>query len=189
TQRAPEDHRQRSGLGPPGKPRQHADPLRRRETLLVVRQTDVQRREEEPRQEGATRRSQQVTRPLRRLPQRRKPFPARHLQQTARRRVTRPPTPSATAANRRRRQGPGRPSTGMAETMTTAPAVRFARPYDGRHRAEDISNDITVANMLRYHWHRTLTECVPHTGHLGTRARHTMPDDIQQQLDTLRRVY
>jgi len=73
--------------------------------------------------------------------------------------------------------------------MTTAPAVRFARPYDGRHRAEDISNDITVANVLRYRWHRTLAECVPHTGHLGTRARHAMPDDIQQQLDTLRRVY
>lgn len=42
----------------------------------------------------------------------------------------------------------------------------------GRHRADTITNDLTVANLARYRAHVAITRRTMYTGHLGTPGRH-----------------
>lgn len=45
-------------------------------------------------------------------------------------------------------------------------------PYSGRHRAEDITNDLTVENLARYRAYREVTQRTKYIGHLGVPGRH-----------------
>lgn len=47
--------------------------------------------------------------------------------------------------------------------------------YHGRHRAEDITLDLTLDNLARYYAHQNVVARTRYTGHLGTPGRHEAP--------------
>lgn len=48
--------------------------------------------------------------------------------------------------------------------------------YHGRHRAEDITLDITIENLARFRAYKANTLRTHYTGHLGTAGRHCAPE-------------
>ena len=47
--------------------------------------------------------------------------------------------------------------------------------YTGRHRAEDITLDLTIENLARYHAYSANIMRTYYTGHLGVPGRHEKP--------------
>ena len=47
--------------------------------------------------------------------------------------------------------------------------------HSGRHRAEDITHDLTVENLALYRAYREMTRRTKYVGHLGVPGRHEAP--------------
>lgn len=47
--------------------------------------------------------------------------------------------------------------------------------YAGRHRAEDITDDLTVENLARYRAYQAVIQQTRYIGHLGVPGRHEAP--------------
>lgn len=47
--------------------------------------------------------------------------------------------------------------------------------HSGRHRAEDITNDLTVENLTRYRAYQMVILQTRYIGHLGVPGRHEAP--------------